>query len=80
MTKIHDSFQLAMEKIKYPGGFRDMFQYLYPVKVCFENSVVDAVLQYGEQFGIGIEAGSRGGIRSRGPQSCGKTWADDRPF
>ena len=58
MTKIHDSFQLAMEEIEYPGGFRNMFQYLYPVKVCFENSVVDTVLQYGEQFGIGIETGS----------------------
>jgi arginine decarboxylase-like protein len=58
MTKIHDSFQLAMEEIKYPGGFRDMFQYLYPIKVCFENSVVDTVLRYGEQFGIGIETGS----------------------
>jgi arginine decarboxylase-like protein len=58
MTKIHDSFQLAMEKIDYPGGFRDMFQYLYPIKVCFENSVVDTVLRYGEQFGIGIETGS----------------------
>jgi arginine decarboxylase len=35
-----------------------MFQYMYPIKVCYEASVLEKVLEYGEKFGIGLEAGS----------------------
>ena len=58
MSRIHDSFRAAMEEQNYPGPFENMFQYMYPIKVCYEASVMDKVLEYGEKFDIGLEAGS----------------------
>jgi arginine decarboxylase-like protein len=60
MSRIHNGFRAAMEKHNYPGPFQDMFQYMYPIKVCYEAPVMARVLEYGKDFGIGLEAGSSG--------------------
>lgn len=55
LGEIERAFAAAIAEYR----FRGRYACVYPVKVNQQRSVVEEVLRYGEQFGFGLEAGSK---------------------
>jgi arginine decarboxylase len=55
LREIHDTFQNAIREYDYKGSY----VCVYPIKVNQQRQVVEEVLEYGRQYGFGLEAGSK---------------------
>lgn len=55
VREIHDVFARAIADHKYNGRYACV----YPVKVNQQRHVVEKIVQYGKEFGFGLEAGSK---------------------
>ena len=52
---IHDAFQAAINQHQYEGRY----VCVYPIKVNQQRQVVEEVLDFGREYGFGLEAGSK---------------------
>lgn len=52
---LRDCFQRAIEENEYRGTYRCVF----PIKVNQQSDVVQKIIEYGREFGFGLEAGSK---------------------
>ncbi|MEZ6123092.1 MAG: biosynthetic arginine decarboxylase [Planctomycetaceae bacterium] len=52
---LHDAFASARREHGYQGGY----SCVYPIKVNQQREVVEKVVEYGREFGFGLEAGSK---------------------
>jgi len=55
LRELHDCFQRAIDVHEYKGRYRCVF----PIKVNQQRDVVEKIIQYGREFGFGLEAGSK---------------------
>jgi arginine decarboxylase len=55
LGEIHTAFQAAINQHQYQGQYRCV----YPIKVNQQRQVVEEVLDFGRQYGYGLEAGSK---------------------
>jgi arginine decarboxylase len=55
VREIHEAFKNAMTEFEYQGGY----SCVYPVKVNQQRHVVEEILDFGREFGFGLEAGSK---------------------
>ena len=55
LKRIHDCFQHAIAEHDYMGSYRCV----YPIKVNQQREVVQQIIKHGQDFGVGIEAGSK---------------------
>ena len=55
LKDIHDAFQGAIAQHEYSGKYICV----YPIKVNQQRQVVEEVLDFGRQYGFGLEAGSK---------------------
>ncbi len=55
LREIHDVFAQAIREHDYKGKYACV----YPIKVNQQRHVVEQVVQYGKQYGFGLEAGSK---------------------
>jgi len=61
VNDIHNAFQAAINQHSYEGRY----VCVYPIKVNQQRQVVEEVLDFGREFGFGLEAGSK-------PATCSK--------
>jgi len=52
---IHNAFKAAITQHQYDGGY----MCVYPIKVNQQRQVVEEVLDFGREYGFGLEAGSK---------------------
>ncbi len=55
LREIHETFQNAIREYDYKGRYACV----YPIKVNQQRHVVEEILEYGRQYGFGLEAGSK---------------------
>jgi arginine decarboxylase len=55
LGEIHSAFQSAISQHQYQGVYRCV----YPIKVNQQRQVVEEVMNFGRQYGFGLEAGSK---------------------
>ncbi len=55
LGEIHSAFQSAITQHQYQGVYRCV----YPIKVNQQRQVVEEVMNFGRQYGFGLEAGSK---------------------
>jgi arginine decarboxylase len=55
VSDIHNAFQSAITQHQYEGGYICV----YPIKVNQQRQVVEEVLDFGREYGFGLEAGSK---------------------
>jgi arginine decarboxylase len=55
VLRIATAFREAIEEFEYQGDYRGV----YPIKVNQERLVVEELVRFGENFGLGLEAGSK---------------------
>ena len=55
LGEIHGAFQSAMTQLQYQGRYICV----YPIKVNQQRQVVQEVMEFGRQYGFGLEAGSK---------------------
>lgn len=55
LREIHDAFAKAMADNDYKGRY----SCVYPIKVNQQRAVVEKIVEYGREFGFGLEAGSK---------------------
>ncbi|MBI5197356.1 MAG: biosynthetic arginine decarboxylase, partial [Nitrospirae bacterium] len=55
IEKLQDCFQKAIETYDYRGGYFGV----YPVKVNQQRQVVEEIVNFGEPYNVGLEAGSK---------------------
>lgn len=55
LKQLRDCFQRAIDEHQYTGTYRCVF----PIKVNQQRDVVQKIIQYGREFGFGLEAGSK---------------------
>ena len=55
MGEIHDAFRNAMQQHDYKGRY----SCVYPIKVNQQRQVVEEVVEFGQPYGFGLEAGSK---------------------
>src|ERR671911_1433468 len=55
LGEIHSAFQAAIAQHQYQG----QYSCVYPIKVNQQRQVVEEVLNFGRQYGFGLEAGSK---------------------
>lgn len=55
LKQLRDCFQAAIDDHQYKGTYRCVF----PIKVNQQRDVVQKIIQYGREFGFGLEAGSK---------------------
>jgi len=55
LSEINDAFQTAIREFDY----KNVYRCVYPIKVNQQREVVEEILDYGKQFGFGLEAGSK---------------------
>ena len=55
LKEIHDAFHGAIREYEYSGNYACV----YPIKVNQQREVVEKVVEYGRDFGFGLEAGSK---------------------
>ncbi len=55
VAKLFGAFDLAIKEHGYKGSYRAV----YPIKVNQQRDVVEELLEFGEPFGLGLEAGSK---------------------
>src|SRR5204863_6638966 len=53
--EIHAAFRTAIEEYDYQGGYTCV----YPIKVNQQRHVVEEFLDFGKEYGFGLEAGSK---------------------
>src|SRR3954452_7761343 len=53
--KLHDAFSKAIKDHDYKGRYRCV----YPIKVNQQRHVVEEILDFGREYGFGVEAGSK---------------------
>jgi arginine decarboxylase len=53
--EIHDAFRDAIKEFEYTGNYCCV----YPIKVNQQRQVVEEILDFGKDFGFGLEAGSK---------------------
>src|SRR4051794_19573751 len=53
--EIHDAFDAAIKEY----GYRGSYCCVYPIKVNQQRQVVEEILDFGKQYGYGLEAGSK---------------------
>src|SRR6476661_1916403 len=53
--KLHEAFSKAIKDHEYKGVYRCV----YPIKVNQQRHVVEEILDFGREFGFGVEAGSK---------------------
>jgi arginine decarboxylase len=53
--EIHEAFRSAIKEFEYAGNYCCV----YPIKVNQQRQVVEEILDFGKDFGFGIEAGSK---------------------
>ena len=54
-AQIHEAFSNAIKDHEYKGEYRCV----YPIKVNQQRHVVEEILDFGKQYGFGLEAGSK---------------------
>ena len=55
LKDIRDAFATAISEYKYRGEY----SCVYPIKVNQQRQVVEQIVQYGQEYGFGLEAGSK---------------------
>ncbi|MCA9207074.1 MAG: hypothetical protein KDA55_01905, partial [Planctomycetales bacterium] len=55
LKEIHDAFQRSIDEYQYKGRY----SCVYPIKVNQQRQVVERIVEYGREFGFGLEAGSK---------------------
>ena len=55
LAEIHQAFQNAIDEFEYQGAYRCV----YPVKVNQQRHVVQEILDFGREYRVGLEAGSK---------------------
>lgn len=55
LRELSDCFKRAIDEHEYQGRYRCVF----PIKVNQQRDVVEKIIQYGREFGFGLEAGSK---------------------
>lgn len=55
LRELHDEFRRAIGECRYQGDYRCV----YPIKVNQQRHVVEEILTFGEEYGFGLEAGSK---------------------
>ncbi|MBX3436959.1 MAG: biosynthetic arginine decarboxylase [Planctomycetaceae bacterium] len=55
LREIHDAFVRAISEYGYQGSYKCV----YPIKVNQQKHVVEKVVEFGRQYGFGLEAGSK---------------------
>ena len=55
LAEIHQAFQNAIDEFEYEGAYRCV----YPVKVNQQRHVVQEILDFGREYPVGLEAGSK---------------------
>ncbi|MEY3026535.1 MAG: hypothetical protein RL136_57 [Planctomycetota bacterium] len=55
LKDLHDAFETAIKE----NGYKGKYNAVYPIKVNQQRRVVQEVREYGEQYGFGIEVGSK---------------------
>ncbi len=55
LLQLHDCFQRAIDEHQYTGNYRCVF----PIKVNQQQGVVEKIIEFGREFGFGLEAGSK---------------------
>lgn len=55
LAEIHQAFQNAIDEFEYEGDYRCV----YPVKVNQQRHVVQEILDFGREYRVGLEAGSK---------------------
>lgn len=55
LQQLHGCFQRAIDEHQYTGNYRCVF----PIKVNQQQGVVEKIIEYGREFGFGLEAGSK---------------------
>lgn len=55
LRELHDVFAKAIEENKYQGRYA----FVYPIKVNQQREVVEKIVEYGREYGFGLEAGSK---------------------
>lgn len=55
LREIHDTFSEVFREHDYKGSYTCV----YPIKVNQQRQVVEQIVEYGRQFGFGLEAGSK---------------------
>ncbi|HEX2093692.1 MAG TPA: biosynthetic arginine decarboxylase [Longimicrobiaceae bacterium] len=55
IATLTDRFHTAMQEFEYEGGYTTV----YPIKVNQQRHVVEEIVAYGEEFGVGLEVGSK---------------------
>ncbi len=55
LREIHEAFNAAMTEDGYDGSY----SCVYPIKVNQQRHVVEKIVEYGREFGFGLEAGSK---------------------
>ncbi|MFV0446436.1 MAG: biosynthetic arginine decarboxylase [Planctomycetaceae bacterium] len=55
LKSLHDAFSRAIAENDYKGRYRCVF----PIKVNQQREVVSKIIEYGKDFGFGLEAGSK---------------------
>ncbi len=55
LAEIHQAFQNAIDEFEYEGGYRCV----YPIKVNQQRHVVQEILDFGREYEVGLEAGSK---------------------
>ncbi|MCA9087280.1 MAG: biosynthetic arginine decarboxylase [Planctomycetaceae bacterium] len=55
MRELHDCFSKAISDHDYKGKY----SFVYPIKVNQQREVVEKIVEYGREYGFGLEAGSK---------------------
>lgn len=55
LKTLHDAFARAIAENDYKGAYRCV----YPIKVNQQREVVSKIIEYGKEYGFGLEAGSK---------------------
>ncbi|MEM8671473.1 MAG: biosynthetic arginine decarboxylase [Planctomycetota bacterium] len=55
LKRMHDAFSIAIEDHDYTNRYRS----IYPIKVNPQRDVIQQVIEYGREYGFGVEAGSK---------------------
>ena len=55
LAEIHGAFQAAIDEFEYEGRY----SCVYPIKVNQQRHVVQEILDFGQQYPVGLEAGSK---------------------
>ncbi|KAL4430340.1 hypothetical protein ABPG77_002146 [Micractinium sp. CCAP 211/92] len=55
IEKLNAAFRAALDRFEYQGAYRGVF----PVKANHDKALIQAIMDYGEPYGFGLEVGSK---------------------